>query len=554
MVVCGLKITHDGGIALIDDGRLVFSIEAEKLDNAERHTTFRDLNEALRVLRSFGYRLSDVDQVCIDGWSPIDRILKWNGHDVSIKVAPYRRGLVSGDPMQEYAYSVCDLPYRSYPHYTGHVLSGYCFSPFAARGESSFVLAWDGTMFPYLYFVDREANQVKPIGVLFNLIGNAYQIVAHRYQPFDGPIDDWRRLFSLPGKVMAFVARGQVREEIVQEFEGLYQEACAVAFEGRASLDDDEYTELVGRRIHDLMSRTLPSPGHPHEDALASWQAFVERLLVRSLGQILDRTDRAWPRNLILVGGCALNIKWNRAIRTSGLVEEVWVPPFPNDSGAAIGAACCGWVARKGLTPIQWSVYSGPALGLGQVDPEWASRPCTVAQLAAVLHESEEPVVFLSGRAELGPRALGARSILASPRRGAMKNLLNTIKGREDYRPVAPVCLEHRAREVFDPGDRDPYMLFDHVVRRDWASRVPAICHEDGTARVQTVSAADHPVLFELLLEYERRSGVPVLCNTSANWPGKGFFPDVASAVAWGKAPSVWADGKLYARSRSLEA
>jgi carbamoyltransferase len=129
-----------------------------------------------------------------------------------------------------------------------------------------------------------------------------------------------------------------------------------------------------------------------------------------------------------------------------------------------------------------------------------------------------------------------------------MKDRLNCLKQREDYRPVAPVCLEYLAATVFDPGDADPFMLFEQRVRPEWAERVAAVCHEDGTARVQTVSEADNRKLFELLREYHRLSGVPVLCNTSANWPGRGFFPDVQSAAEWGRVPYIWCADTLYAK------
>jgi carbamoyltransferase len=129
-----------------------------------------------------------------------------------------------------------------------------------------------------------------------------------------------------------------------------------------------------------------------------------------------------------------------------------------------------------------------------------------------------------------------------------MTAILNGIKGRESYRPVAPICLEERAADIFEPGERDPYMVFDHRVRPDWAARIPAVVHVDGTARLQTVSDRDSPLAASVLRAFAARSGIPVLCNTSANLPGRGFFPDAASAMSWGGTSYVWADGVLYTR------
>jgi carbamoyltransferase len=153
--------------------------------------------------------------------------------------------------------------------------------------------------------------------------------------------------------------------------------------------------------------------------------------------------------------------------------------------------------------------------------------------------------VVLTGRAEIGPRALGHRSIIAPATDAAMRDRLNDLKQRAHYRPVAPVCLEDAAPSVFAPGTRDPYMLFEHRVRPQWLDRVPAVVHVDGSARLQTVGP-DNPVLFELLTAYHERTGIPVLCNTSANFNGSGFFPDVASAARWGQVGRVWSDGALF--------
>jgi carbamoyltransferase len=129
-----------------------------------------------------------------------------------------------------------------------------------------------------------------------------------------------------------------------------------------------------------------------------------------------------------------------------------------------------------------------------------------------------------------------------------MKDLLNKVKGREYYRPVAPICLEEFAPDIFEPGTRDPYMLFNHAVRAHWADRIPAVIHLDGTARLQTVNSDDSPVIEAVLREYHRLSGIPVLANTSANLNGRGFFPDAASAMSWGRVDTVWSDGIMYRR------
>jgi carbamoyltransferase len=166
--------------------------------------------------------------------------------------------------------------------------------------------------------------------------------------------------------------------------------------------------------------------------------------------------------------------------------------------------------------------------------------------LAELLAQVGEPVVVVDGPAELGPRALGNRSILAPCTDPRMRDRLNKMKGREHYRPVAPICLVEDAAIVFDPGTPDPYMLFDHRVRTEWAGRIPAVVHHDGTARLQTVGAGNGSRVGEVLREYRDRTGIPVLCNTSANHAGRGFFPDVGSAIEWGQCDYVWSSDTLH--------
>jgi carbamoyltransferase len=197
---------------------------------------------------------------------------------------------------------------------------------------------------------------------------------------------------------------------------------------------------------------------------------------------------------------------------------------------------------------LDWSVYSGPNVAISDPLPGWSMRRCSPAECGRLLHDTGEPVVFLSGRAELGPRALGHRSILAPAVNGRMKDVLNRVKERESYRPVSPICLEDRATDIFYPGSPDPYMLFDHRVAERWQARTPAICHLDGTARLQTISRDDSVEVVEALNGYSAASGVPLLCNTSANRKGRGFFPDASSAMAWGGSNYVWCNGHLFER------
>jgi carbamoyltransferase len=547
MLLCGIKTTHDAGIALIEDDKLIFSCELEKLDNNERYAHMTDLGIVFGQLAEYGYDPLDVDEFIIDGWHRRPRPLEWFGQEVELRLAPYRRGLLADDLFHEYRFQVFDLEYSSYAHYAGHVTSAYCTSPFAALREDSYVLAWDAAMFPYLYVIEAESGQARSLGPLFPLIGNTYHTLACKFEPFDKPLD-FPRTLGVAGKVMAYIALGQVREEVVDHLFRLADRGYEAELR-RWRGETDVFSQFdFGMDILRRMGREAEVDGVCSPDMLASIHAFLERSLVAGLRDKLSSSPYK-VSNLCMSGGCALNIKWNSAVRDSGMFDHVWVPPFPNDSGSAIGTACCAMLGKSRHRALTWDVFSGPALrGTAMAPDGWAAEELSLDGVAHILHTTGMPVVFLSGRAELGPRALGHRSILACTSDAGMKDRLNAAKGREHYRPVAPICLEHRAPEIFDPGSPDPYMLFDHDVRPGWISRIPAICHLDNTARLQTVNYRQDPAMFRLLEAYEALSGIPVLCNTSANFRGCGFFPDAESAIRWGEVPYVWADGIIYRR------
>ncbi|GLR89993.1 nodulation protein NodU [Bradyrhizobium iriomotense] len=554
MRICGIKLTHDGSVALVEDGRLIFCIEQEKRDNNRRYQTIENLDTVVRALAEHGRAPSDIDQFVIDGWDgevESEFQVLSGAERLTLKGAPYverTEGLLFSHEGSGLALDGKSFSYRSYAHVTGHVASAYCTSSFAKAGEPAFCLVWDGCISPRLYHVGPGGGRF--LECLFPMIGHAYAVAGHHFGPYRQPNrTNWD--LGVAGKLMAYIGLGAPDEDIITVFSSLYETHFASDTESarhyRENINNGEASLAATHAF--FAESALRLDAKRAEDILASFHVFLERLLVREMGLALLRHSYfSGPRNLCIAGGCGLNIKWNSALRATGLFDAVWVPPFPNDSGSAVGAACSAMVADKGFVPLEWSVYSGPALRRGDALAEWDAAPCSIVELAALL-ASNKPVVFLAGRAELGPRALGGRSILAAATSPGMKDYLNDIKFREHFRPVAPICLEDRAPDIFDPGTPDPYMLFDHQTRPEWRDRIPAVVHLDGSARLQTISRTSQHAVAELLIEYEKLTGIPLLCNTSANHHGRGFFPDVAAACEWGRVEHVWCEGLLWTKT-----
>lgn len=279
-----------------------------------------------------------------------------------------------------------------------------------------------------------------------------------------------------------------------------------------------------------------------HADLAASLQRCVEEVL---LALATDLNARTGNDTIALAGGVALNCVANTRIHAETPYRHVIVQPAAGDAGTALGAAA--YVAAGSGDPV--TPMSGADLGRGWTDDELADvlreagvrweRPDDVAEEAADVLADNGLVAWFQGRSEYGPRALGHRSLLAHP--GNIGNLerLNAVKGREQFRPVAPMVLQDRAGEIFERGPLpSPYMLFVHDVRAAWRDRIPAVVHTDATARVQTVDAASEPVVARLLRSFESRTGLPVLVNTSLNTAGRPMVDSPRDALeCFGSSP-----------------
>jgi carbamoyltransferase len=279
-----------------------------------------------------------------------------------------------------------------------------------------------------------------------------------------------------------------------------------------------------------------------HAELAATVQHRLEEVLLDLCAWLHERTG---DRDLVMAGGVALNCVANSRIWRESPFERVWVQPASGDSGTALGAAL--QVAHELGDPVR--PMGTAALGRGWDDAALAAQletadvafeePGDVADAVAEALADNQVVAWFQGRAEFGPRALGHRSLLADPRRHANLEKLNDIKGREQFRPVAPMVLAERAAEIFEGGPiPSPFMLFTHAVKDGWAERIPAVVHVDGTARIQTVDREQEPLMARCLERFEARTGVPVVVNTSLNTAGRPMVDDPRDALeCFGSSP-----------------
>jgi carbamoyltransferase len=324
-------------------------------------------------------------------------------------------------------------------------------------------------------------------------------------------------------KVMALAALG------TPQFRRLLAEHVEVGSEGQYRVLPLDLATLCG---------PARAPGAPieqhHLDLAASLQDVLEDTVLQLARWLRQASGES---RLAMAGGVALNCVMNGRLRDAGIFDEVWVQPAAGDAGTALGAALWTDATERGgglaLAPRRWSMqhaHWGPHFDDDTIEQHlrWAKLPyrrsddlsVDVAQLLA----ANRIVGWFQGRMEFGPRALGARSILASPIEASMQTKLNALKDREDFRPVAPALPQEDLGRWFAPpdanGGQSPFMLFVYDVLPVQRDRIPAACHIDRTARVQTVDHDSNPRFHALLREFGRRTGVPVLVNTSFNVRG----------------------------------
>jgi carbamoyltransferase len=527
MRVLGINgVFHDPAAAIVVDGVTVAAAEEERFSRRKHgkspvpFSTWELPEQAARFcLREAGLTPADLDAVA---YSYDPRLAAPDGGDV---VAAEWEGLRTLYVRRAPLFLRTVLPgldpgcVRFVPHHVAHAASAYLAAPY----RSSAVLVVDGRGERASHLAGHAADgrlSVLATQELPHSLGLMYEEVT-QHLGFLRSSDEY--------KVMALAAYGSPR--FVPQLEPLVRATGDGGF-------------VTGALPWATLAPAVPRGEEPqpvHADLAASVQALLERVLL-DLARWLHR--ETGERALTMAGGVALNCVANSRLAEEGPFEHVWVQPAAGDAGTALGAAL--WVARAAGDPIR--PMRSAALGRGWTAAELArwlttagiryEEPASIADAAADVLASDGLLAWFQGRSEFGPRALGHRSLLAHP--GHARNLerLNDVKGREQFRPVAPMVREDRAAEIFKGPLPSPYMLFTHRVAPAWVDRIPAAVHVDGTARIQTVSPAAEPLVADMLTAFERRTGLPVVINTSLNTAGRPMVDDPRDVLeCFGSAP-----------------
>jgi carbamoyltransferase len=541
--ILGLNAYHgDAAAALIVDGELVAAAEEERFTRVKHCAGFPSL-AARWCLEYAEIDPRELDHVAI-GRDPRANLRAKLRHVLTrpprpAYVASRARNALRVDSrgMRETLAEALDVApadlraeKHAVEHHRAHAASAFLVSPF----EEAAILSVDG-------FGDFASTlTARGTGNRIDVAGRV--LYPHSLGIFYTAVTQWLGFphYGDEGKVMGLASYGDP-ERFLPEMRRI------VAIDGAAFRLALEYfthhsrgvemtwgagSPTVGRIFSNRLEEELGparGPGEEltsrHNDVGAALQARVEELILHLVTALAESTG---SRNLCLAGGVALNAVANGRILPETPFEGLFVQPAAGDSGTAVGAAFHVWHQTLGAPRryVMRDAYTGPNYDDAQFEAALAAAGVvgerldddSLFPLVAERVATGDVVGWFQGRMELGPRALGNRSILADPRREDMKDVLNArVKNREPFRPFAPSVLAGSTADWFDQSYPSPFMVLVYSVLPEKRDLVPAITHVDGTGRLQTVVEAENPRYHRLIAEFERQTGVPILLNTSFN-------------------------------------
>ncbi len=502
MKIMCYKSGHSGHIAYLDNGQLKFSLEAEK-DNWPRYEVMTPtLN-----LRCMEYIHEMPDVVAMSGW-----IKGFHSVSDAVDGGYYGEG-VDTIVEREQNFLGSKIKVFSSSHERSHLMGAYGMSPFP-QGKPCYALVWEGT-FGAFYRIDENVNITK-IGEVVSYPGGKYGFIYGLADP-EFPVNSGNFRLQDAGKLMALCS---------------YGEPGPANSEDQALIDKilDQEKILLTLDKGDLKDTPYFNIGVESQKFKDFARKFSDNLFQRFHDFAKEHLTEGLP--LLISGGCGLNCDWNTDWVKTGLFEEVFVAPCTNDSGSAIGTAIDAQFFYTNNAKIDWNVYAGEVFVHDEVDlSDFDVEPLNVEKVAHYLTKGN---VFgwVQGKYEIGPRALGNRSIIAMPFTKDIHLRLNKIKSREGFRPIAPICLEEDMDLWFDHHGPSPYMLFFQKVKTD---ALKAITHVDGSARLQSVTKQSNVQMYNLLSEFKNQTDYGVLCNTSLNFNGFGFINHLSDLVKYTK-------------------
>ncbi len=541
MIVLGINAYHaDASAAIFKDGKMIAATEEERFRRIKHWAGFPSLAVAF-CLREAGITLAEVSYIAI-GRDPKAKFLKKIFFFAKNAVTSFNFIKDRFQNLQNVASIEVELSKISglseasikskihqVEHHRSHLASAFFASPF----DESAILSIDGSGdFSTTMFAIGKGSKIEVIDSIDfpHSIGVFYTAFT-QLLGFPHYGDEYKVMGLAPYGTPKYVEK--LRDVVLWKKGGLFE--LNVDYFRSANQGYVEYENNIPI-VHSLFGKKMIEVFGPvrkkeealtqyHKDIAASVQKFTEETIFHILKGLHERTGLT---NVCIAGGVAQNSVANGKITRNTPFKNVYIPSAGHDAGISMGAAQYVYhhtLRQSRIEPI-YSAYTGAKFSNDEIEAILKAANISYRKYSDDdLYEKvankliDAGVVgWFNGRAEFGPRALGARSILADPRRNDAKELLNTkIKRRESFRPFAPSILKEYVSEYFEVDDIVPFMEKVFPIRKEKQALIPAVTHADGSGRLQSVDAAISPAYHKLISVFHKKSGVPILLNTSFN-------------------------------------
>lgn len=534
---------HESSASIIRDGEILTAIEEERLTgikHAKKASPYASwilpFNAMNWCLKMAGLTLPEIDHIA---YSFKPRLLlseakkdkcfskEWCLFHLNKQIPKFlvEEAPINTEILKRFAILKPRYKFHFVEHHLAHAASSFFVSPF----NEAFILSIDGIgeKTCTLMAIGRDTNIKKIKEIHYpNSLGFFYEEIT-KFLGFQRNNDEY--------KVMALAAHGKpkyyeaLKKMVVTEPKGEYE--IRIDFHCPSIMGIKELCDVLGP------PRLWCAPiTERHTNIAASAQRVLEDTVLHILDWLYKKTK---TENLCLAGGVALNCVMNERIKSDSPFKNIFIQPAAHDAGTALGAALWAYntILKHPRKFIMEHVYLGPEFNDVKIKRklDFAKihycKSNDIAFDCAKLIANGKIIGWFQGQMEFGPRALGNRSILADPRDPDMKNKINKIKGREEFRPLAPSILEEAVGEYFECSEPSPFMLFARKMKLSKQKEIPAVVHIDGTARLQTVNKKQNPLFYRLIKEFSQITGIPLVVNTSLNYQGKPMVCTIEQAI-----------------------
>jgi carbamoyltransferase len=520
---------HDAAAALLRDGQLVAAAHEERFTR-KRHDPDLPVNAVKYCLEAGNIEIDDIEYVVFydKPFIKLERILLTYISTFPRSLPSFTKSMPVWLKEKLWIPSAIGkrLGFRGEvlfaEHHQSHAASAFLASPFeeaailTCDGVGEWATTTQGSGRGNTFQLDREIRFPHSLGLLYSAFTYylGFKVNSAEYKVMGAaPYGEPKYLDTLLSELIDLREDGSFRLNMKY-----------FAYDYGLTMTNERFSKLFGHPVRAMEGEMEQF----HWDMAASVQKVTEEIVLRMVRSLHERTGL---KNLCMAGGVALNCVANGRIVREGPFENLWVQPAAGDAGGALGAALFAYNCVLGkprafrMDHAFWGPEYSDAAITKYLDARGApyrtlSREEMIGETARLLHDDQAVVGWFQGRTEWGPRSLGSRSILADARNPENWQRVNLkIKFRESFRPFAPAVLAEKAPEWFDIDRESPYMLLVCQVRE--GKGIPAVTHVDGSARLQTVTREAHPEFYDLIAEFDRRTGCPVLINTSFNVRGE---------------------------------